>query len=152
MPQLTTLASWGLLSRRLAALRTRHERLSRAGPNRRLRGSLEARPKSPIRRLLAPRHPLRVQGSDADEGETRQSLLGSDGMDDDCASSDLITPASAPHRGLLGILRLSWAVLGRVQILESIQSSVVVRWGAIRDVLWAPQTLFYREVAAVCPL
>ena len=38
---------------------------------------------------MAPRCPLRVRGSDADEGETRQSLLGSDGMDDDCASSDL---------------------------------------------------------------
>ena len=112
VPQLTTLASWGLLFRSLAALRTRHERLSRAGPNRRLRGSLEVRPKSPIRRLLAPRRPLRVRGSDADESETRQSLLGSDGMDDDCASSDLITPAGAPHRGLWGILRLSWAVRG----------------------------------------
>ena len=37
VPQLATLAFWAYLSRGLAALRTRHERLSRAGPSGRVR-------------------------------------------------------------------------------------------------------------------
>ena len=49
--QLSTSASWGRLSRRVTAPRTRDEPLSRSGPSGRLRCGREARPTSPILRL-----------------------------------------------------------------------------------------------------
>ena len=54
VPQLAALASRGGLSRRMAALRTGDEPLSRSGPHGRLRSGRAARPPRPIPRLAPP--------------------------------------------------------------------------------------------------
>jgi hypothetical protein len=54
VPHLAGLASCGLLSRRLASLRTRHEPVSRSKPNRKLRCWCQLLPTSLILRRLNP--------------------------------------------------------------------------------------------------